>query len=101
MNDILPMTMMLYAVIHGKSWNDIEYFTSFQKACASLILLTRYNDVDDFHPFMYSFTSDDEGCCRQTFNALRISNMEELYQFDQEALNSDPTIAKYLIEMSF
>jgi|UniRef100_A0A6C0BER2 hypothetical protein len=51
--------MPLYVVVYGQKWEDITYFTSFEKAQIKLIVQT-LNYVD-FYPFMMEYNLHDYG----------------------------------------
>lgn len=75
----------LYALVYGSNWEDIEYFTDFDKARIKLIKQTLASKTLNFLPFIIVYTEDTTlGVCRRAKNRLAIQNVEILNSIGQD-----------------
>lgn len=47
-----------YAVVYGAEWEDIVYYSSFDKAKQKLVVQTRAENAINFRPFIITYTED-------------------------------------------
>jgi hypothetical protein len=92
---------LFYAVVYGDTWEDIQYFSSFHKARANLVIQTRFKD-NSFHPILigYSHNNSDDRY-GSTRNYFGIKRYEELFKWDEVTIKQNPELAFDLIEMIF
>lgn len=90
---------MFYAVVYGNDWEDIEYFSSFQKACAKLVIQSR-SPSNSFHPMLFEYSRESSGgTYGRTKNIHGIMKLEELWRYDERSLKENPMQAFHLIEI--
>lgn len=90
-----------YMVVFGESWEDVEYFSSFQKACAKLVIQSR-NPANSFHPILLEYNREPSGgTYGRSKPIMGIAKLEELYRYDELALKENPTLAFHLVEIIF
>lgn len=52
--------MKLFTVVYGNEWEDITYFTDFEKAQRKLVIQTVCDDYErHFHPVIYEYNEKD------------------------------------------
>lgn len=94
-----------YALVYGESWEDVEYFASFNKACQKLIIQSRFLEADSaFHPIILGYNhnaSYGNGTYGRTKNMLGVMKLDELKRFDEKAIMENPMIAIHLVEHIF
>jgi hypothetical protein len=73
---------MIYAVVFGSDWEDIEYFSSFE--LAKRHLATYSLRMDNFHPVLVVYIDDKSGSFEsksvyaiKDLGALKCSDIEE------------------------
>jgi hypothetical protein len=95
------MSSTMYAVVYGESWEDVDYFSSFQKACACLIVHSLHME-DGFHPMLYGYGKEEhESQYTRTINMYGVKKLHELRRFDETLVKQNPLIALHLVESIF
>lgn len=90
-----------YALVYGDHWEDIQYFSSFNKACAKLIIQSRFIEDSGFYPMIFGYKQDplnENGTYGRTKNMLCVMKIDELKRFDEAAIMENPMIAFHLVE---
>lgn len=71
---------MLYAVVYGSDWDDINYFNDYYKAIRNVILQTI--SMEDYYPVIYEYDLRD-GVYNKTDKVMWV-NKTELLQMKTE-----------------
>lgn len=64
----------MFAVVYGQKWEDVAYFTSFEKAQIKLIVQTL--DYNNFYPFMMEYNSHDSGHMMRSKYSFTVQHQE-------------------------
>ena len=91
--------MMMYAVVYGNGWEDIEYFTSYNKACCKLIIQTI--GMTSFHPMLIEYVDGDHGTMERTKNMMAVTDLQAFANLDKHATKMDPCSAFDYIKSIF
>lgn len=83
--------MTWYAVVYGDNWEDIEYFSSYKKACVKLVVQTL--GMTSFHPFMMEYADGDHGTMERTKNMMAIQDLQAFNELDKTAIKLNPESA--------
>jgi hypothetical protein len=80
--------MILYAVVYGNSWEDIEYFHSYAKACTKLIIQTlgMKHGGNSFHPMLMEYVTSDHGEMGRTKNMMAITDLKTFFDIDKDQI---------------
>lgn len=94
---------MFYAIVYGDSWEDVDYYYSFQQARAKLVLQTRDAALQNlsFHPMLIVYNRDpcsgSYGRTREIYGIPK-NKITQLKSYDDMMIKMNPEIAFYLIE---
>lgn len=89
----------MYAVVYGNSWDDVDYFTSYNKACIKLIIQSI--EMKDFPPFLMEYIAGDHGTMERTKNMMAILDQEALKKYDKTEVKQNPYSVFHLIKSIF
>lgn len=82
---------MFYAVVYGDNWEDIDYFSGYNRACEKLIRQTLH--MTKFHPFLMEYMPGDHGVMERTKNMMAVTNLTEFNTLDKAQVALYPDIA--------
>ena len=74
----MTATATLYIVVYGNEWEDIMYFSDFQKAKRKLLIQTHAYDKDErdkFYPCLYEL-KEDNGVYKRTKNCYIVDAVQ-------------------------
>lgn len=89
----------MYAVVYGNSWEDIEYFSSYNKACIKLILQTL--EMTTFHPLLMEYVVGDHGVMERTKNMMSIVDLSSFQNLVKSDVKINPYIAFHYVKHIF
>lgn len=94
-----PIPSKFYAVVYGNGWEDIEYFSSYNKACIKLIIQTL--DMTTFHPLLVEYINSDHGVMERTKNMMAITDLSCFQNLVKTEVKNNPYIAFHLVKHIF